>query len=145
MHSFGKMEVVLWCWNLCIWFQGWCHLCQVFLKLCMHMDFHDTMADKAKHKPLIVFVLALSKGCMLLVWTKYLYMANNQDYFVISTYTFLIWALFFFQVIWVHAGGFTILGWSSGRSIQTSIFTFMSVTEVDLMIKHFRMPLTVKI
>jgi len=45
------------------------------------MDFHDSVVDEAKHKPFIVFAPALTEGCMLLVWTKDLYMANNQECF----------------------------------------------------------------
>jgi len=47
----------------------------------VHTDFDDSVIDGAKHKPFIVFALASSEGCMLLVWTKDLYVANNQEYF----------------------------------------------------------------
>jgi len=35
----------------------------------VHANFHDSVFDEAKHKPFIAFALALTEGCMLLVWT----------------------------------------------------------------------------
>jgi len=64
----------------CIWFHGWCFLCQVFLNLCTWILIDHVW--QSKHNHFIAFALALSEGCMFLIWMKVTYMADNQDYFL---------------------------------------------------------------
>jgi len=101
------------------------------------MNFDKIVVDKAKHKPFIVVALALSEGCMLLVWTKDLYMVNNQEYF----YHFYIYILYgsivFLPGNKVHGGRFTF-GQSTGKEYTNQVFTYISAMKVDQMIKHFQ-------
>jgi len=79
-----------------------------------HTDFDDSVVNGAKHKLFVVFALASSEGCMLLVWTKDLYVANNQEYFC-HFYVYIPYgSIVFLPGNMVHAGGFTF-GQSSGK------------------------------
>jgi len=80
----------------------------------VHMDFHDSVVDEAKHKPFIAFALASTEGCMLLVWTKDWYVANNKEYFC-HFYVYIPYgSIVFLPSNMVHVGGFSF-GQSSGK------------------------------
>ena len=89
----------------------------------VHTDFDDSVINGAKHKLFVAFALALSEGCMLLVWMKDLYVANNQEYFC-HFYVYIPYgSIVFLPSNMVHAGGFTF-GQHSGKEYTNQCIHF---------------------
>jgi len=87
-----------------------------------HTDFEYSAVDKAKHKPFIMFTAALTEGCMLLVWTKDLYiMANNLGIFCHFFIYIPYGSIVFLSSNTIHAGGFTF----SQSSGKVNVFLYL--------------------
>jgi len=141
---FGKMKVVLQCWNLRIWFQGWCHLCQVFLKLHILIFMILWLMKPNTSSSLHLLWLWLKDLCYWFGWKLCIWWTRNNSMFVISTSTFLMEELSFFLVIGFMLVDSLLVKVQEGI-VWISVFTFMSVMGVDVMIKHFRMLVMLRI